>query len=75
MGIYDLGSISTVLSLLTPGTFPASFPAGYEILEGETAVNSRIHLGGMGVRADGKDQTMMNDGTDKATFEDIDGLE
>ena len=45
------------------------------MIEGETAVNDRIVLGGKGQRADGNDQTMMYDGTDKSTFEDIDGLE
>ena len=84
MGIYDLTagsktdarSLTSILSALSPGKFPDFIPAAYEILEGETVISSRINLGGMGVRADMKNQTMMRDGSaDKDTFEDIDGLE
>jgi len=78
MGIYDLtgaDSLSAKLAGLAAGALPDFIPAKYELIEGETAVNDRIVLGGKGQRADGNDQTMMYDGTDKSTFEDIDGLE
>ena len=84
MGIYDLTagnaedsrSIADVLGGLSAGQLPDYIPAGYELVEGETKISDRIDLGGKGIRADGGDQTLMNDGkAEYDTFEDIDGLE
>ena len=78
-GIYSTPTLKTVLDGLTGSALPSSIPATYELLEGESDITARIHLGGKGKRADGGNQTMMYDGKgstpDKATFEDIDGLE
>jgi hypothetical protein len=75
MGIYDATGITATLTGLAAGALPGSFDATYEIIEGESDISDRIYLGGKGKRADGNDQTHMYDGSDKNTFEDIDGLE
>lgn len=75
-GIYSTPTLKTVLDGLTGSALPSSIPGTYELIEGESDVNDRIHLGGKGMRADGANQTMMYDkDADKSTFEDIDGLE
>ena len=76
MGIYDFTGVTAVLDALTGANLPLKIDATYTIVEGESKVSDRIHLGGKGKRADGNDQTMMRDSSaDKHTFEDIDGLE
>jgi hypothetical protein len=75
MGIYDFAGIENTLSLLTKPALPTSIGASYTIIEGESDITARVMLKGKGKRADGGVQTKMNDGTDKVTFEDIDGLE
>lgn len=75
IGMYDFTGITATLGALAAGALPPSFPATYEIVEGESIISDRILLRGKGLRADGKLQTHMMDGSDKATFEDVDGLE
>jgi hypothetical protein len=75
VGMYDFTGITAKLTALAGGALPLSFSATYEIIEGESDVSDRIVLHGKGVRADGGLQTHMNDGKNKETFEDIDGLE
>jgi hypothetical protein len=75
-GIYSTPTLKTTLDGLAAGALPQSISgATYEMIEGESKVDDRIELNGKGKRADGKYSTLMNDGTDKTTFEDIDGLE
>jgi len=75
-GIYSTPTLKTTLDGLAAGVLPQSISgATYEMIEGESKIDDRIELNGKGLRADGQNSTLMNDGTDKTTFEDIDGLE
>jgi hypothetical protein len=80
-GIYEVLDMPSVLDGLSGNALPTHFDGSYEMIEGETDVNTRIHLCSSGsctqgkLAAAGKDATQMYDGSWKTTFEDIDGLE
>lgn len=73
-GEYSL-DLSAALAGLSGNSLPDMIDSEYFLYQGETPVDDLIDLGGKGVRADGLLQTHMFDGTDKNTFEDIDGFE
>ena len=89
-GIYEVQNMVTDLTNAAAGEFPEYFDASYEMIEGETNINTRINLCAAGsgctqgkLAKSGKDATEMYDGATnddgsekwKTTFEDIDGLE
>jgi len=85
-GIYKATDLKTKLNALTGDvSLPTGLTGTYEMIEGESDIDDRVKfcntastgscVAGQGKRADGGDQTLMNDGNDKKTFEDIDGLE
>lgn len=76
-GEYDLTRLAQELAGLGNGEhFPSKLEAEYYVYQGESSIKDLIDLGGKGMRADGGDQTTMNDGSKQhESFEDIDGLE
>ena len=80
-GIYEVQSMVAQLNGAAAGGFPTHFDGTYDMIEGETDIDTRVNLcpAGSGCTqgqtANGRTQKYMNDGTEKRTFEDIDGLE
>ncbi|OUS46762.1 hypothetical protein BE221DRAFT_58689, partial [Ostreococcus tauri] len=80
-GIYEVQSMVAQLNGAAAGGFPTHFDGTYEMIEGETDIDTRVNLCAAGTgcmqgqTANGRTQKYMNDGTEKRTFEDIDGLE